>query len=94
MKLLLGFFALCCLLLGCSQAQSEDQRFESFANGYLEKLFQMNPELATTLGDHRFDDRMNDYTQAGVRAYVQFQRESLERLTAIDSSATQFGEPH
>jgi uncharacterized protein (DUF885 family) len=87
MKLLLGFFALCCLLLGCSQAQSEDQKFESFTNGYLEKLFQMNPELATTLGDHRFDDRMNDYTQAGVRAYVQFQRESLERLTAIDNSA-------
>ena len=87
MKLLLVPFALCCLLLlCCARAQNEDQEFESFANGYLDKLFQMNPELATTLGDHRFDDRMNDYTQAGVQANVQFQRESLERLTAIDSS--------
>jgi uncharacterized protein (DUF885 family) len=87
MKLLLVPFALCCLLLlCCARAQNEDQEFESFANGYLHKLFQMNPELATTLGDHRFDDRMNDYTQAGVQANVQFQRESLERLTAIDSS--------
>jgi uncharacterized protein (DUF885 family) len=87
MKTLLVPFALSCLLLlCCSRAQSEDQEFESFATGYLEKLFQTNPELATTLGDHRFDDRMNDYTQAGVRAQIAFQRKSLERLNAIDSS--------
>lgn len=44
----------------------------------------MNPELATSLGEHRFDDRLNDYTLAGVQASVQFERESLERLQSID----------
>jgi uncharacterized protein (DUF885 family) len=75
------------LLSACSGPQSEDDKFESVANGYIDRLFRMNPELATSLGDHRFDDRMSDYTLAGVQASVQFERESLERLNEINSQA-------
>jgi uncharacterized protein (DUF885 family) len=74
------------LLLFCSQPQDEDREFEAFANQYLDRLFQMQPEVATSLGDHRFDERMSDYTQAGIQSQVQFQRESLEKLNALDVS--------
>jgi uncharacterized protein (DUF885 family) len=74
------------LLLGCSAPQDEDLNFEDFAKQYLDKLLEKNPELATSLGEHRYDDRLSDYTRAGIQAQVQFQRQSLERLGQIDVS--------
>jgi len=73
-------------LLSCSVPQSEDFKFEAFAQDYLDKLLEKNPELATSLGEHRFDDRLSDYSQAGIEAQVQFQRQSVERLGQIDAS--------
>jgi uncharacterized protein (DUF885 family) len=73
-------------LLSCSVPQSEDFKFETFARDYLDKLLEKNPELATSLGEHRFDDRLADYSQAGIQAQVQFQRQSVERLAQIEVS--------
>src|SRR5690606_6791433 len=46
----------------------------------------MNPELATALGDHRYDHRLNDYTLGGVRANLTREREYRNRLADIDPS--------
>src|SRR5262245_29476389 len=73
-------------LLSCSVPQNEDLKFEAFAKEYLDKLLEKNPELATSLGEHRYDDRLSDYSQAGIQAQVQFQRQSLERLGQIEMS--------
>ena len=51
-----------------------------------DKLLEKNPELATSLGEHRYDDRLSDYSQAGIQAQVQFQRQSSERLGQIETS--------
>ena len=75
-----------CVLLSCSVHQNEDLKFEAFAKEYLDKLLEKNPELATSLGEHRYDDRLSDYSQAGIQAQVQFQRQSLERLGQIEAS--------
>ncbi len=72
-------------LLSCS-VQNEDLKFEAFAKEYLDKLLEKNPELATSLGEHRYDDRLSDYSQAGIQAQVQFQRQSIERLGQIEVS--------
>ncbi len=73
-------------LSSCSGPQNEDLKFEALAKEYLDKLLEKNPELATTLGEHRYDDRMSDYSQAGIQAQVQFQRQSVERLGQIEVS--------
>lgn len=75
-----------CFLLSCSAPQNEDLKFEDFAKQYLDKLLEKNPELATSLGEHRYDDRLADYSQAGIQAQVQFQRQSVERLGQIEVS--------
>ncbi len=75
-----------CLLLSCSVPKNEDLKFEAFAKEYLDKLLEKNPELATSLGEHRYDDRLSDYSQAGIQAQVQFQRQSVERLGQIEVS--------
>ena len=85
--------SICCLLcfavfatLHCGAPQTEDSKFEDFSKEYIEKLLERNPEYATSLGDHRFDHRMNDYSQAGLQAELKAQRESMESLGKIDSA--------
>src|SRR5437867_6804926 len=47
-------------------ATPEDDRFQKLAKDYIEGLLQSNPEYATELGDHRFDDRLTDYSDDAV----------------------------
>src|SRR3989440_2444126 len=43
-------------------ATPEDDRFQKLAKDYIEGLLQVSPEYATSLGDHRFDDKLSDYS--------------------------------
>ncbi|MEP6777343.1 MAG: DUF885 domain-containing protein, partial [Chthoniobacterales bacterium] len=43
-------------------ATPQDEQFEKIAKDYIEGLLQSHPEYATELGDHRFDDRLTDYS--------------------------------
>src|SRR5437763_2929447 len=47
-------------------ATPEDDRFEKLAKDYIEGLLQANPEYATSLGDHRFDDKLTDYSAEAI----------------------------
>lgn len=47
-------------------ATPDDDRFQKLAADYIEQYLQARPEEATGLGDHRFDDRLTDYS-AGAR---------------------------
>jgi uncharacterized protein (DUF885 family) len=44
----------------------------------------LNPEIATTLGDHRYDGRLDDYSFAGVKNRMDFNRSALGDLKKID----------
>src|SRR5262245_1497454 len=60
-----------------------DARFEALARGYIEKLLSLRPELATRLGDHRFDSRLDDRTPEGNKRGRALSEETLKALTAI-----------
>lgn len=45
-----------------------------------------SPISATTIGDHRYDDRIDDVSAAGRHASLAFTRDTLARLEAIDVS--------
>jgi uncharacterized protein (DUF885 family) len=64
--------------------QTADQKFEKLANGYISELIKMNPERATSLGDHRFDGQLNDYTLAGIKKERAFNEKYLNDLNKID----------
>ncbi len=77
--------ALVILLLGnADRSAASDGDFETLANGYIQKLVESNPELATVLGDHRFDGRLTDRSASAAAAQAQTAREYLDRLAAID----------
>ena len=60
-----------------------DQQFEALANKYLAELLKMNPERATSLGEHAYDNRLDDYSLAGVKKEREFNAAYLEKLKAI-----------
>ena len=45
-----------------AHATPDDDRFQKLAHDYIEQHLQTHPEEATGLGDHRFDDRLTDYS--------------------------------
>src|SRR4051794_26362460 len=67
MKLVLSFIALVSLAApGRLVATPADDKFQKVAGDYIQSLLETNPEYATELGDHRFDDRLTDYSEAVV----------------------------
>jgi uncharacterized protein (DUF885 family) len=61
-----------------------DQQFESLAQRYLREAPEQTPVEATALGDHRFDDRLDDVSAAGWQSRVTFDELYLVSLEAID----------
>jgi uncharacterized protein (DUF885 family) len=71
-------------LLGASQAQAaadEDARLTTFFKDYLDEQFRRQPLEATRLGDHRFDDRLDDLSQKARAAWTERQRRILAELS-------------
>ncbi len=74
---------------GCSKKggpSKADAAFEMLAKAYIETVLQMNPESATLLGDHRFDDKLTDRSAAAIAAQVAVNKEYLGKLAAIDAT--------
>ena len=73
--LLLGF-----LTVLPAWAQSADATLETFYKGYLDRYFQQQPLAATQLGEHRYDDRLEDLSSASRAAWLAESRNTLREL--------------
>lgn len=63
--------------------ETADQKFEALANKFIGELLEMNPEWATILGEHRYDNRLRDYSLAGVKKSREFNEKYLKELKQI-----------
>ena len=63
-----------------------DAQFEKLANKYITEYIRMNPEHATSLGEHKYDGQLNDYSLAGIRKERKFTSDYLAKLNKIDFS--------
>jgi uncharacterized protein (DUF885 family) len=80
----IAVLAILCIAAGVAYAApGDDAKFEAIANDYVEALLKMHPETATELGDHRYDDRLDDYSAAGIARDVQFARDTLAQLAKV-----------
>jgi len=57
-----------------------DSPLESFFRRYLDERFALHPAEATALGDHRFDDRMDDLSPAALEKSLAYLKQSRARL--------------
>jgi uncharacterized protein (DUF885 family) len=65
-------------------AGSGDAAFKQLASEILEDNFKRNPSAATDLGIHKYDDQLDDYSAAAVKAEADAARAFKTRLQAVD----------
>ena len=65
---------------------SPDERFAALAHQTLDDLLGYQPTLATALGEHRHDDRLDDYRPAALDAERRMLASHLTALTELDRS--------
>jgi uncharacterized protein (DUF885 family) len=85
MKALTTMMCVLALLVSAAGARASDRDFEAVANAYVEDLLKANPELATVLGEHRYDGALTDRSADAIAAQVATSREYLAKLAAIDA---------
>lgn len=71
--------------VACVKKISHDQQFETTANGFIEEFLKLNPQRATALGDHRFDNTMGDYSATGRKNELDMLTRYRDLLGEIDS---------
>src|SRR5438105_311524 len=67
-------------------ATPQDEQFQQIAHDYIEGFLATHPENATELGDHRFDDKLTDYSteaRAQELARAKEARQQLEAFTDL-----------
>lgn len=88
MKFITMFIALGLLLSATvfagGKKMTEDEKFEKLANEYIAELLEMNPEWATSLGEHKYDSRLNDYSLKGINNEKKFSQKYLKKLNKIN----------
>ena len=72
------------LIVSTARATPADTAFESAAKAFLEDYLRIEPESATDLGDHRYDDTLSDYSDAATAAHLALWRKHLGALDRID----------
>jgi uncharacterized protein (DUF885 family) len=61
--------------------------FAALARSTLDGLFERHPDLATTLGDHRFDDRLPDLSSTAAEEEARWVDVCLAKLDALDDAS-------
>src|SRR6266513_2475068 len=86
MKFLIVAGVLLSLSILDAPATPQDDAFQKIARDYIEQYLQSNPEDGTELGDHRFDSQLTDYSPDARAKDLATQKESRDKLNAIDGS--------
>jgi uncharacterized protein (DUF885 family) len=79
-------------LLACSLARAADSpeerkaALEAALSDYWQDQLKHDPEMASALGDKRYDDQLSDYSVQGYNASLDRGRAFLDRLGAIDTA--------
>jgi len=74
------------IFLPGARANEADEKFQKLAAAYIEAELVANPEQATELGDHRFDDRLTDYSRAALDKTLASQKQFRIDVGTIDAA--------
>lgn len=77
---ILGFALFAATSLPAQTTQTADAKLEAFFKSYLEETFQLRPLDATSLGDHRFDDKLDDISPTARASWLSHAKRTLESL--------------
>jgi len=75
------------LASGCGRGGRDEREYASIEKEFVSFYLKSNPTWATVLGDHRYDDQLDDMSREAVEAYIRACGGYLERLRAVDTDA-------
>ncbi len=84
-----GFIVVACFTQALAAEQQEspvDQAFRAIAKSYIDESPSLSPSGATSLGDHRFDQQLDEVSPAARQRQREFCRKFLDQLQKIDRS--------
>ncbi|WP_419803730.1 DUF885 domain-containing protein [Terriglobus sp.] len=67
-------------------AATRSAQLTKLFESYWQDELKQSPELATSIGDKRYNDRWSDYTGAAANSWLARERETLNRLAAFDTT--------
>jgi len=82
----LGALVVVAVAVGNATAQSADTAFETLASQYLDEFARFSPVGATSLGDHRYDDQLDNVDDKTRSDRLRWTRDVLRKAQAIDRS--------
>src|SRR5438034_5461934 len=65
------------------RATPQDEQFQQIAHDYIEGYLTTHPENATELGDHRFDDKLADYSAEARAQELERAKQTRQQLEAF-----------
>src|SRR5688500_4940440 len=70
-------------LVPCAPAAppASDAQLQALSRRYLDERFSLHPLEATQLGDHRFDDRLDNLSPAALRHSLEHLKKTKARLS-------------
>ena len=85
-RLLRTGLAAACLLgsIGGTEPPPQPNEFAAFVDHYLDAFATRHPSIAAGNGIHDHDDRVDDFSAAGIRAEIAALKQDRERLSAFD----------
>src|SRR5512133_2142970 len=72
---------------GDAVAHSSAARFRALAEYTTEDLLRLGPERATDLGDHRYDDRLDDLSESGLAERRRVLARRRDELDSLDTAS-------
>ncbi len=73
-------FAALALAVPAAWAQDADAKLSAFFKGYLDATFRLRPLQATSLGDHRYDNLIDNLTPQSRAVWLDQTRQTLSDL--------------
>jgi hypothetical protein len=65
------------------RATPQDEQFQQIAHDYIEGYLATHPEAATELGDHRFDDKLTEYSAEAPGRELARAKQTRQQLEAF-----------
>jgi uncharacterized protein (DUF885 family) len=84
MKYLVIIILCTAIFVSCNTKEHVNKDFENLATNYINALLEISPEFATYLGNHDYDNRINDYSLEGFKKELKLNRSYLDSLSLIN----------
>lgn len=73
-------------LFNCARKGAEDKKFKALVDEFLDAYFKASPVSATYIGEHKYDNLLDDYSPEAIQSEQRQLKQFLEKMVTIDTT--------